>query len=151
MAYKYYGKQTFKATVNGNDYVINCYGQGTRYGFRHVAFLDKGYTEVQLAKACYYNRTWERFTYETVLKKAIDNLPKEDRQGLYDILIEHRAQAEHEQAEREIAVFEKLYNATSPELKEKLKDLPPITNETQAGIVKMMCAFDVLMNNNKDK
>ena len=38
MARKFYGKQTFKAEVNGNTYVINCYGQDTNYGFRHVAF-----------------------------------------------------------------------------------------------------------------
>ena len=89
MARKFYGKQTFTATVNGNNYVINCYTQDTNYGFRHVAFLDNPdrYYETQLAKACYYNRTWESFRYETVLKSAIEKLPKADQEGLYNILI----------------------------------------------------------------
>ncbi len=146
MAYAFRNKQTFTATVNNNTYTINCYTQSTSYGFRHVAILDNGYYEEQLAKATYCNRTWERFTYETVLKKAIDKLPKEDRQGLYDILIERKAQAEHEEAEKQIEAFKSLYEKTSDSFKERAKDLPLMTSESDVDAVKGLMMLDILMN-----
>lgn len=46
--------------------IINCWSESTRYGFRHIAQM--GAYEF---KCCYYNRTWERFTFESVLLKAL--------------------------------------------------------------------------------
>lgn len=145
MARKFYGKQTFTATVNGNTYVINCYGQDTSYGFRHVAFLKRNGYEEQLAKATYYNRTWERFTYETVLEKAIEKLPKADQQGLHDILIDGKAQAEHEKCEQEIKSFENLYNQTSDTFKEKMANSNLImNNENDVQMVKGLMLLDII-------
>ena len=47
---------------------ILCESAGTRYGFRHDArlFID-GNETADKAKCCYYNRTWERFPFETVI------------------------------------------------------------------------------------
>ena len=149
MARKFYGKTTFTAEVNGTKYVINCYTQDTNYGFRHVAFLDNPdrYYETQLAKACYYNRTWERFRYETVLKNAIEKLPKADQQGLYDILIEKKSQAEHEQAEKEIAQFKALYDKTSDTFKERIANSNIIMNdENDLNLVKGLMALDIVFN-----
>ena len=147
MARRFYGKQTFTATVNGREYKINCYGQDTNYGFRHVAFLDRGYTEEQLAKACYYNRTWERFTYETVLRNAIEKLPKEDREQLHDILIERKAQADHERCEKEIAAFQSLYEKTSPEFKERMaKSDIVMQNDDDVKAVKGLMLLDMVLN-----
>ena len=147
MAYAFRNKETFKATVNGKEYVINCYTQSTSYGFRHVAFLDGAWGETQIAKATYYNRTWERFTYETVLRNAIKKLPKADQQELYDILIERKAQKEHEECERQIKAFETLYNKTSDAFKERAKDLPLMQNESDVNAVKGLMMLDILMNN----
>lgn len=146
MAYAFRNKETFKATVNNKEYSINCYTQSTSYGFRHVAFIDGVWGETQLAKAAYYNRTWERFTYETVLKKAIDKLPKEDRAELYNILIERKAQAEHEQAEKDIAAFQALYNKTSDNFKQMAQNLPPMTSESDVNMVKGLMALDIIFN-----
>ena len=147
MARRFYGKQTFTATVNGREYKINCYGQDTNYGFRHVAFLDRGYTEEQLAKACYYNRTWERFTYETVLSRAIEKLPKEDREQLHDILIERKAQADHERCEKEIQAFQSLYEKTSPEFKERMAKSDIIMqNDDDVRAVKGLMLLDMVLN-----
>jgi len=55
------------------EYNIVCNWQNTRYGFRHLATLHKNGYEIAKAKACYYNRTWEKFEYETVLLKLIDD------------------------------------------------------------------------------
>ncbi|MFH1628387.1 MAG: hypothetical protein ABIE47_06650 [Pseudomonadota bacterium] len=50
---------------------IECGWQNTRYGFRHLAVVKTGWREVAKAKACYYNRTWESYTYQSVLHAAI--------------------------------------------------------------------------------
>jgi len=51
-----------------NDHVeIVCESVNTSYGFRHDARLFVDGYEVEKAKACYHNRTWERFQYETVV------------------------------------------------------------------------------------
>ena len=148
MARRFYNKTTFKAEVNGNEYVINCWTQDTNYGFRHVAFLERGYYEEQLAKACYYNRTWERFQYETVLRNAIEKLPKADQQGLYDILIERKAQADHERCEKEIQAFQALYEKTSPQFKERMANSDIIMqNESDVQAVKGLMLLDMIMNN----
>ena len=56
-----------------NEYNVVCNWQNTRYGFRHIATLHKNGFEIAKAKCCYYNRTWERFEYESVLIKIIEN------------------------------------------------------------------------------
>lgn len=72
MAYKYYNTKRFEV----GNYSIVCQTQNTSYGFRHVAEakpLD-GWETIATAKACYYNRTWESFEYQSVLKAIIDKL-----------------------------------------------------------------------------
>ena len=54
--------------INKNIEVV-CEWQNTRYGFRHLATLLIKGNEVDTAKCCYYNRTWERYEFESVLKK----------------------------------------------------------------------------------
>ena len=70
MAYKKTNEKTFKVNENIE---IECYSQGTSYGFRHVATLLKNSYETAQAKSCYYNRTWESYEYESVLNKLADN------------------------------------------------------------------------------
>lgn len=55
-----------------NDkFTVVCESQNTRTGFRHVAVLLRNGDEVDRTKVCYQNRTWERFTFESVLCKII--------------------------------------------------------------------------------
>ena len=147
MARKFYGKTTFTAEVNGTKYVINCYGQNTNYGFRHVAFLDKGYYEEQLAKACYYNRTWESFQYETVLSRAIEKLPKADQEQLRAILIDKTAQEEHERCEQDFKAFQSLYEKTSPQFKERMANSDIIMqNDSDVQLARGLMALDIIFN-----
>lgn len=131
MAYALYGRKVFETEVNGKKFTFTCYGQSTSYGFRHICTLGWNDTTVAkyiksdiIAKACYYNRTWERFTYETVLNKGIENLDesKETKEELKAILIEGKAQKEHEECEKFCKSFEALYNGLSEENKEHLKN-----------------------------
>lgn len=75
MAYRFYSKKTFVIEDSNKSITIDCYTQNTTYGFRHVA-VRYGFSELSkpIAKRCYYNRTWERYQYESVLKDVIKKL-----------------------------------------------------------------------------
>ena len=131
MAYKLYGREVFRATVDGQNFTFTCYGQSTSYGFRHICCLGFSNTDVAkyvkddiIAKATYYNRTWERFKYETVLRKGIENLdePQEIIDKLKAILIDKTAQDEHEKCEQQVKAFETLFNGLSEKNKEHIRN-----------------------------
>jgi len=152
MAYKMTSWQTFTATTStGRTVSIECCYQNTSYGFRHVAFYDNS----QVAKATYYNRTWERFTYETVLRKALANLreskdiTKEEHNELYAILIDRNYAILIDKAEKDIQAFKALYDKTSDAFKERAKDLPLMQSESDVQAVKGLMLLDVLMNSGK--
>lgn len=149
MSYKLYGREVFEANVNGVNYVFTCYGQDTRYGFRHI--VTRGYNDTTdascvrydiIAKACYYNRTWERFRYESVLRSAIEKVTKDEeiRKVLHNVIIEKKAKEEHEKCEAMFGAFKTLYDGLSDTNKDKLKDTF-ITSEAQARLVMLEMAM----------
>jgi len=70
-----------------NEYNIVCNWENTKYGFRHLAVLHKNGFEIARDKACYYNRTWERFEFETVLMDIISkNFTGEERVKFLEII-----------------------------------------------------------------
>lgn len=157
MSYKLTSREVFKATVNNKEYIFTCYTQGTSYGFRHIC--TQGFNNTTdckyirkniLNKACYYNRTWECFRYETVLRGAIEKLAesREIKDKLKAILIDKKEQQLHQETEQFLKDFEKTYNSLSDKNKEILKNSPMIETEEQAqgvlGIMKMMSAFEKL-------
>jgi len=50
---------------------VVCNSKKTRNGFKHEASLCRSGRDISTAKICYYNRTWEAFEYESVLRKII--------------------------------------------------------------------------------
>lgn len=68
MAYKFQGHKTFEV---GEHYVFECKAQRTSYGFRHLVDLRRDGYIVSSAKCCYYNRTWEKYEYQSVMEEAI--------------------------------------------------------------------------------
>lgn len=51
---------------------VVCQSESTRSGFRHLATLvADNCREIAKVKMCYLNRTWERFEFESVLKKLL--------------------------------------------------------------------------------
>ena len=140
---KQYNVQYFTAKVNGKEIEFRCYTTNTRCGFCHTAHYVGWDYDLTDTKASYYNRTWERFDYESVLKKAIDKLPTDVRQQVYDQLIDRKAAEEHEKAEAFIKSFESSYNALSTENKERLANSGiEVHTEEQAhavaGLVRLM-------------
>lgn len=117
---KHYNTKYFTAKVNGEEITFVCYTTYTRVGFCHTAHLTGWKYTATDTKQTYYNRTWERFDYESVLKRAIGKLPADLQKEVYDQLIDRKAAEEHEKAEAFIKSFETNYNALTPENKERL-------------------------------
>jgi len=78
MANKKYNERNFRLLSDDKKIiVVNCWSENTSYGFRHLAVLSdinhETHTTIQTkAKCTYYNRTWESYTYQSVLKNVID-------------------------------------------------------------------------------
>ena len=112
--------QYFTAKVNGEEITFRCYTTWTRNGFCHTAHYTGWDYSITDSKCSYINRTWERFTYESVLKRAIDKLPTDVRQQVYDQIIDHKAAEEEQKAEEQFEAFKKLHDGLTPENKERL-------------------------------
>ena len=48
-------------------FTVVCESEKTRYGFRHLAKLLENGNQVNKTKACYYNRTWESYEFQSVV------------------------------------------------------------------------------------
>ena len=120
MAVKQYDVRYFSAKVNGKEIEFRCYTTDTRCGFCHTAHYVGWEYNLTDTKASYYNRTWERFEYESVLKRAIDKLPENVRQQVYDQIIDHKAAEEEQKAEEQFEAFKNLHDSLSDENKERL-------------------------------
>ena len=110
----------FSAKVNGKEIEFRCYTTDTRCGFCHTAHYVGWDYDLTDTKASYYNRTWERFEYESVLKRAIEKLPTDVRQQVYDQIIDHKAVEEERKAEEMVESFKALHDGLSDENKERL-------------------------------
>ena len=72
------------------DYSVTAWWENTSYGFRHVAVLYYKGNEVARDKATYYNRTWESFEFQSVVRsllnkyfpegEAVDKIKKFEKQ-----------------------------------------------------------------------
>lgn len=69
---KHFDTTYFKCGRGDKSFVAECYSTNTKNGFCHTAKVY-GQTDT---KVSYLNRTWESFTFETVLKCAIDKYNK---------------------------------------------------------------------------
>ena len=125
---KIYDQQhfTFK-TLCGETFNIYCetYEHSTGWGHRAWIYEYNGNYYQFSKRHTYYNRTWESFTYETVLRDALHAFfnTKATRNELNFMLKQVDAIARHEykKCEAWIDTFTKKYNALSDEAKEMLK------------------------------
>jgi hypothetical protein len=81
-----------------------------------------------------------------VLKRAIEKLPTEVRQQVYDQIIDHKAAEEEKQAEDMFNSFKNLYDGLNEENKEHLKNSGiEITNTAQAkGVMGLMALMQIM-------
>ena len=162
MAYKLRNRQLFETTVNGRKFTFTCYTQSTSYGVREICCY--GYSDTTecryvkgdiIGKDTYYNRPWYRFRYENALRNGLKRLLKskditqEEHDELYAILIDGKAQKEHEECEKQIEAFKALYEKTSDDFKERAKNLPLMQSESDVQAVKGLMLLDIVMNSDK--
>jgi len=55
-----------------NKYSVVCEAGNTRNGFKHTATLMRDGENIDSTKICYLNRTWEAYTYQSVLLQILD-------------------------------------------------------------------------------
>jgi hypothetical protein len=79
---RYFNMQTFK--INDRLEVV-CEYHNTRNGFKHTATLLLDGREQEEVKVNYLNRTWERYEFESVLKKLLDQtrVLSDDQKALF--------------------------------------------------------------------
>ena len=146
MATKQYDIQHFTAKVNGEEITFRCYTTDTRSGFCHTAHLMGWKYSISDTKVSYYNRTWERFRYESALKRAIDKLPADIQQPVYDQIIDHKAAEEEKKADEMVKSFEALHSSLSEENKERLANSGiEIHSESDAKAVMGLMALMSIM------
>lgn len=60
-------------SVNNCKFTFYCSSRSTRHGFAHDAELFCEGNKISSASCHYLNRTWECYTYQSVMKKAVGN------------------------------------------------------------------------------
>lgn len=55
-----------------NQYRITCWTYETRYSWGHYAELYQNGSRIDDTKYTYYNRTWESYTYQSIIHGLID-------------------------------------------------------------------------------
>lgn len=135
MATKIYNRVTYTFIINGEAVSFYCSTTDTRNGFcHHVYTWGKG-KDGEHTRISYFNRTWERFDYESALYSAADKFRKADREAIR-LEIDNIGRTEHEKAERFIQAFETNYKALSNEQKKFVADhTPTIETKDQAHAV----------------
>ena len=144
MATKRYNEKRFTFIVNGEPFSMTCDTTYTRDGFCHHAFLYGCGFYHEHTRVKYYNRTWERFTYESVLRAAVRKLPNEYRAPL-ELEIDTIATDAAAKADAFLQAFRRNYSALSDEQKDFLRaHTPHLETPDQAkavaGVVALMTA-----------
>lgn len=73
---------TFKKEINGKSFTILCNYWGTRNSWGHEATLYVDSQKIKSYKIRYYNRTWESYTFQSVINACIYNTLKELEENL---------------------------------------------------------------------
>jgi len=142
----------FKDT-NGNDIQVDCetYEYSRGWGHRATLVYAGGKWYNFSKRKTYYNRTYERFKYESVLYSLFESFynRKADKDNLDYIIAQLKDIADNEsrEAEKWFKAFESRYNALSDNTKEHIKNADIIlTDKEQAeSILKLSEAFDLLL------
>ena len=75
--------------VDGVKYTFYCNASDSRTGFKHECSLFRNDNELAEAKINYYNRTWEAFTFQSVMLSAVEKAKNNaSKYGIDDIKAE---------------------------------------------------------------
>lgn len=145
MATKHYNHKSFSFIVNGEHCTIYCYTTYTRTGFCHHAYFCGLGRDFEHTRNSYYNRTWERYNYETVMRAAVRKLAKSIQPALM-LELDNIGRQEHEKCERMFAAFKTNFNALSAEQKHFVREhTPHLETAQQAQTVSAGMALMAMM------
>lgn len=68
-------------TINNNEYMFINRSRGNRSGFVHETKLYKNNRLIAENKIQYYNRTWESYQYQSVMRRAVNALIDEAKES----------------------------------------------------------------------
>ena len=143
---KHYNTKYFTAKVNNEEVTFVCYTTYTHAGFCHTASLMGWRYNITDSKQTYYNRTWERFDYETVLKRAIGKLPSDIQSEVYAQIIDGKAAEDKKKAEEQFEAFKSLHESLSDENKERLakSDIEMHSETDVKGVMGLMALMSLM-------
>ncbi len=120
MATKRADIQLFSAVIDGYKYNFKCW---TTYGYEgpvHTAkSLDHPVTNTRVS---WCGRTWEAFTYEKVLRRAIKKFPEAIRPELLAQIVEKKEAEDRARADEEFNRFKAAHDRLTPEQKKHLAE-----------------------------
>ena len=134
MATKRRNQEIFNIETTEGVYTFYCYWTSTRQGFCHTCWCSN--TD-QTSKVSYLNRTWESYSYQTVLHRAWEKLPKKIREQLYawdDLKVTH----DHEKYEKQFALFKELYSGLTDGQKKAMEN---VTLQSEADVEHTMAVM----------
>lgn len=151
-----YNKETFSVFVPelNDELYFHCWTTDQWDGFCHHCYCGalEETSRPATTRVKYYNRTWESFRYESVLRRTIDKFPKRLQTFLREQLIERKSKAEHEKAEQEVEQFARLHEGLTDKQKELLAQAPPMQSEQDVkSMMSIMGMMNVLNNMGADK
>ena len=77
-----------KVQISKNEWVTAT-THSNRMGFVHQAAYLRNNNVIKRASIQYYNRTWERFAYQSVLNKLADKVPTLSQNEIFNDLLEN--------------------------------------------------------------
>ena len=135
MAVKRFNRVNHSLLIDGKEILFCCDTTHTATGFCHHVFAYGAGMTGEHSRVKYYNRTWERYDYETVMRAAAAKYPKAIREALY-LEIDNIGRREEEKAAAFLKAFEANYKALSREQKTFLAEhTPTIETTSQARAV----------------
>ena len=138
-------------TITGEDVAINCeiYEYSRGWGHRACIVYVGDYFINFKKRITYYNRTRERFTYESMLYKVVSAYFDKKNIAFINAQIEAIAKHEHKKMEAWAENFIKKYNSLSDDMKNRIKssDIILDTIEDADALIKTASMFDTLMQN----
>lgn len=127
----------FSAEALGKTYTFSCTN-----GRGYYVCVDQ---DGRRTRHDYYNRPWESFRFESVLRKAIEKCPEAARPILESAILQKTAQEEHDRCEKELEAFKGLYDGLNDENKERMKRFPTLQSEEDVracmGFMALMSLF----------
>lgn len=112
----------YRLSIEGKEILFINTWRGTGSGFLHETELYIDGWEATAAKCHYINRTWERYSYQTVMLEAVHNLQQQETErekqrfkqqhGIKNIMERHKAAfSEHLKQSENLSFYQKLEEA----------------------------------------